>query len=144
MTWRGLLMRPHLTEKTLREARPVPWVMVGHLKRSKDEVSIELRVLEVATGNEMVAYFNSGKDPLFSPALGVAEDPATGSAAAAFAGFMATYAPHRHEQQWTISQGIEMGRPSTLHARVARRADGSTAVFVGGQAVRVSEGELWL
>ncbi len=81
---------------------------------------------------------------MFSPALGVAEDPATGSAAATFAGLMATLEPNRPEQQWTISQGIELGRPSILHARVARRADGSTAVFVGGQAVRVSEGTLWV
>jgi trans-2,3-dihydro-3-hydroxyanthranilate isomerase len=81
---------------------------------------------------------------MFSPALGVAEDPATGSAAAAFAGFMATLEPDRGEQQWTITQGVEMGRPSTLQARVARQLDGHTVVFVGGHAVRVSEGTLWL
>jgi trans-2,3-dihydro-3-hydroxyanthranilate isomerase len=81
---------------------------------------------------------------MFSPALGVAEDPATGAAAAAFAGFMATLEPNRSERQWTITQGVEMGRPSTLLARVARRADLSTAVFVGGHGVRVSEGTLWL
>ncbi len=81
---------------------------------------------------------------MFAPGLGIPEDPATGGAAAAFAGFMATLEPNRPAHSWTILQGVEMGRPSTLHARVARRADSTTAVFVGGQAVRVSEGELWL
>ena len=51
-----------LTEKTLRDARPAPWALVGHLKRSKGVVDIELRVLEVASGDEMVSYMNSGKD----------------------------------------------------------------------------------
>jgi trans-2,3-dihydro-3-hydroxyanthranilate isomerase len=81
---------------------------------------------------------------MFSPGLGVAEDPATGSAAAAFAAFMASLDPNRPDRQWTIQQGIEMGRPSTLYARSTRRADGSTGVFVGGHAVRVCDGELSL
>ncbi|MEX2282675.1 MAG: PhzF family phenazine biosynthesis protein [Gemmatimonadota bacterium] len=81
---------------------------------------------------------------MFSPALGVVEDPATGSAAAAFAAFMASLAPDRSEQHWTISQGIELGRPSTLHARFARGTDGKANIFVGGHAVRISEGTLWL
>ena len=81
---------------------------------------------------------------MFSPALGVAEDPATGSAAAAFAAFMASLEPNQPDREWTIQQGIEMGRPSTLYARSSRRAEGSTAVFVGGHAVRVCDGELTL
>ena len=81
---------------------------------------------------------------MFSPAFGIPEDPATGSAAAAFAAFMASLDPNAGDRKWTIQQGIEMGRPSTLYARSARRADGSTGVYVGGHAVRVSEGSLLL
>jgi trans-2,3-dihydro-3-hydroxyanthranilate isomerase len=81
---------------------------------------------------------------MFSPALGVAEDPAPGSAAAAFAAFMASLEPNQPDYHWTIQQGIEMGRPSTMYARSTRRADGSTAVFVGGHAVRLCDGELSL
>jgi trans-2,3-dihydro-3-hydroxyanthranilate isomerase len=80
---------------------------------------------------------------MFSPSFGIPEDPATGSAAAAFAAFMATLEPQQPTMQWTITQGIELGRPSTLHARMIRSAH-DTDVFVGGQAVRVSEGKLWL
>ncbi len=80
---------------------------------------------------------------MFAPALGIAEDPATGGAATALAALLAETDLTR-ERRWTISQGIEMGRPSTIKARAQRRADGSVAVFVGGHAVRMSQGELWL
>lgn len=81
---------------------------------------------------------------MFAPGLGVAEDPATGSAAAAFAGWVA--ARVREPQDGTlavsIEQGVEMGRPSALHVEVERRAGAIAAVRVGGAAVAVAEG--WL
>ncbi len=80
---------------------------------------------------------------MFAPALGIAEDPATGGAATALAALLAETDLTR-ERRWTISQGVEMGRPSSIKARAQRRADGSVAVFVGGHAVRMSQGELWL
>ncbi|MGH7460523.1 MAG: hypothetical protein ACREMA_05790 [Longimicrobiales bacterium] len=66
---------PRLTEKTLRNALPVAWAMVGHMKRTKGEVSIEMRLLEVATGDEMVSYYNSGKDAQAVANVGVAAAP---------------------------------------------------------------------
>lgn len=82
---------------------------------------------------------------MFAPDLGVAEDPATGGAAVAFAGAMALDALARGEQgvfAWALHQGVEMGRPSLLQAS-AFIADGKvTAVRVGGHAVRVSEGRI--
>jgi trans-2,3-dihydro-3-hydroxyanthranilate isomerase len=78
---------------------------------------------------------------MFVPGLGVAEDPATGSAAAALAGFLAGR-PGLAEgwHGWSIAQGIEMGRPSRIEAR-ALRQDGRVAeIRVGGQAVPVAEG----
>ncbi len=81
---------------------------------------------------------------MFAPTLGIPEDPATGGAVTALAAYFAELEPKRPARQWTVLQGVEMGRPSALRARIARRADGSTAVFVGGTAVRMSQGELWL
>lgn len=83
---------------------------------------------------------------MFAPGLGVAEDPATGSAAASFAGWVAAQVrkPQTCTLAVTLEQGIEMGRPSTLHLELDR-ADGSiTAVRVGGAAVMVAEGTLRL
>jgi trans-2,3-dihydro-3-hydroxyanthranilate isomerase len=78
---------------------------------------------------------------MFAPALGVMEDPATGAAAVAFAGYLAARDQARDGTlRWTIEQGFEMGRPSILVAE-ADKADGAViAVRVGGAAVLVSEG----
>lgn len=82
---------------------------------------------------------------MFAHGLGFDEDPATGSAAAAFA-----VVAHRFEQpddgehQLFIEQGHVMGRPSRITLRM-RVADGRLAgVAIGGQAVRVGEGTLRL
>lgn len=79
----------------------------------------------------------------FAPGLGIPEDPATGSAAAAAAGLLAASRQLRKgPMRWTIEQGVEMGRPSEL--RVALDLDGNeaSAVLVGGDAVVVGSGEL--
>lgn len=82
---------------------------------------------------------------MYAPDVGVAEDPATGSAAAACAGFLAGSRQwHQGPMRWVIEQGVEMGRPSEI--RVELEQDGSevTAVLVGGEAVVVGEGQLAL
>lgn len=80
---------------------------------------------------------------MFAQDFAITEDPATGSAAAAFAGYLARRSWHRDGTlRWTIEQGFEMGRPSILYLE-ADLADGTvTAVRVGGTAVRTSEGRL--
>jgi len=78
---------------------------------------------------------------MFAPGLGVPEDPATGSAAAAFAGLLATqggYADGDHAV--TIEQGFEMGRPSLMELTFTMRDGALAAAAVGGGAVVVTEG----
>ena len=78
---------------------------------------------------------------LFAPDHGVAEDPATGSAAAIFPGqIMAQEQLGDGNHSWRIEQGYEMGRPSKLdvHARVGGGA--VLSVRVGGHAVEVTRG----
>jgi trans-2,3-dihydro-3-hydroxyanthranilate isomerase len=78
---------------------------------------------------------------MFAPGLGVFEDPATGSAAAAFAGPLA--AGHRDGKHgFTIEQGYEMNRPSLIHLSLNIRGGALTGATVGGDAVLVSEGAL--
>ncbi len=79
----------------------------------------------------------------YAPGYGVAEDPATGSAAAAAAGLLAASRQLRKgAMRWVIEQGVEMGRPSEL--RVALDHDGAeaSAVLVGGNAVVIGEGQI--
>jgi trans-2,3-dihydro-3-hydroxyanthranilate isomerase len=79
---------------------------------------------------------------MFAPGIGVAEDPATGSAVAAFAGYLARRDPRRDGTlRWVIEQGFEMGRPSILEAEADVRGGSVTAVRVGGHSVLVSRGE---
>jgi trans-2,3-dihydro-3-hydroxyanthranilate isomerase len=80
------------------------------------------------------------KTRMFAPALGVVEDPATGSAAGPIALHLARHGQIAFGVKLTISQGEELGRPSTLHAQVdgdQRRCD---RIAVGGSAVLVARG----
>jgi trans-2,3-dihydro-3-hydroxyanthranilate isomerase len=80
---------------------------------------------------------------MFAPGVGVAEDPATGSAAAAFAGWIAKRSDLRDGTlRLTLHQGIEIGRPSELRLEIDRAHGATTAVRVGGAAVMVSQGML--
>jgi trans-2,3-dihydro-3-hydroxyanthranilate isomerase len=75
---------------------------------------------------------------MFAPSLGLGEDPATGSAAAALAGSFP--GPADGVRHLAITQGVEMGRPSLITATAARIAGRVTAISIGGGAVVVGEG----
>ena len=76
----------------------------------------------------------------FSPALGVSEDPATGSAAGPLAVHLATHGVIAWDTEIEIHQGVAMGRPSLLRARASGRAERIEQVLVGGGAVEVAQG----
>jgi trans-2,3-dihydro-3-hydroxyanthranilate isomerase len=81
------------------------------------------------------------KNRMFAPALGVAEDPATGSAAGPMAVHLARFDRIEYGSEIEIAQGVEIGRPSLLRARVEGSAERIEGVFVGGSAVIVARGE---
>jgi len=79
----------------------------------------------------------------FTHAVGIEEDPATGSAASALAGYLARREGVREgTARWRIEQGIELGRPSLIDVEADVRDSTVTAVRVGGSSVVVSEGHL--
>lgn len=80
---------------------------------------------------------------MFWPAAGVMEDPATGSAAAAFAGAVHTYdvLPDGLHKR-TIEQGFEMGRPSLVALSLMVARGKLEAVRIGGHSVRISDGTI--
>jgi trans-2,3-dihydro-3-hydroxyanthranilate isomerase len=78
---------------------------------------------------------------MFAPAIGVAEDPATGSAAGPLALHLARHGAIAYGQEIEISQGAEIGRPSRLYARVEGSAEQIERIEVGGAAVIVARGE---
>jgi len=76
------------------------------------------------------------KTRMFSPSLGVTEDPATGSAAGPLAVHLGRHGVVPYGTAIEIHQGAEIGRPSVLHAR----AHGPDTAEVGGSAVVVGRG----
>jgi trans-2,3-dihydro-3-hydroxyanthranilate isomerase len=83
----------------------------------------------------------SWKTRMFGPMLGMAEDPATGSAAGPIALHLARHGKIAFGDEIEISQGTEIGRPSTLFARADGTADAVERIEVGGSAVIVARGE---
>jgi trans-2,3-dihydro-3-hydroxyanthranilate isomerase len=82
------------------------------------------------------------KTRVFVPGKGVAEDPGTGSAAGSHATHLARHGRTRFGEEIIIEQGVEIGRPSRLYARVTGSADAVASVRVGGAAIVVGGGEL--
>ena len=100
------------------------------------------RELDVATfifTTETLAAGATAHGRMYAPWQGVAEDPATGSAC----GPLAVYLVEHGISDGTrivIEQGYEMGRPSTIYARVGRSGERITSVHVGGHCVRTGGG----
>ena len=78
---------------------------------------------------------------MFAPGLGISEDPATGSAAAALAGSLKP-PPSGAARTLVIAQGVEMGRPSRIETTTNFAGGKVERVSVGGGAVVVGEGRL--
>ncbi|WP_128291583.1 PhzF family phenazine biosynthesis protein [Afifella aestuarii] len=86
---------------------------------------------------------NQFRARMLAPSLGIAEDPATGSAAAAFAGQLLKFDQLPDgDHAVRIEQGFEMSRPSIIRLEVSVTRSTITAVRIGGAAVQVMEGVL--
>ena len=81
------------------------------------------------------------KTRMLSPQDGVGEDAATGSAAGPLACHLARHGVTPWGEQLEISQGAEIGRPSTLYATAWGSGETIERVEVGGTAVIVARGE---
>jgi trans-2,3-dihydro-3-hydroxyanthranilate isomerase len=92
----------------------------------------------------IVCFAGTGRDwksRMFSPAAGVTEDAATGSAAGPLACHLCRYGLIEPGAEIEIRQGREIGRPSVLHATVHGYPDRIDRVDVSGGAVIVGRGE---
>ena len=78
---------------------------------------------------------------MFAPSFGILEDPATGSAVAAFAGYLAASGAYRDGTHVIrIEQGYEMGRASLLELTINLSGGKLTGASIAGDAVVVMEG----
>lgn len=127
----------------------IPVVNADALARAKpreESQSLELGATEiyVYTRGEREAPY-AFRARMFAPQIGIVEDPATGAAAAAFAGALARF--EDLPEGWhtlPILQGVEMGRPSLIGLDVHIENGALAGARIAGKAVKVSEGVLYV
>ena len=133
----------------------VPYLFVPLRDRdavARSRVNLEAweRALAGTWAPEILLFAREGERPgsdlhgrMYAPGFGIAEDPATGSAAAALAGYLARRDPRRDGTlRWRLEQGFEMKRPSILDISADVANGEITAVRVGGASVIVCEGTM--
>ncbi|GGE42731.1 phenazine biosynthesis protein PhzF [Agaricicola taiwanensis] len=127
----------------------VPLSDLDAVARARPDMSRWNNVFDAAAP-EIYVYTKGGREEgasyharMFAPSMGIAEDPATGAAAAGFAGVVqATERPGDGEHTYVIEQGYEMGRPSRIVLSLIIENRALTAATIGGHAVVVASGEL--
>jgi trans-2,3-dihydro-3-hydroxyanthranilate isomerase len=138
----------------------VPFVFVPVASRALvDAASPDLGAFNAlceAAGVDNHAMFVFSREPgpdgatvysrMFAPGLGVFEDPATGAASGPLGCYLVRHGVVPPERAGTILslQGVKMGRPSRVHVAIGLDGGEITRVQVGGEAVLVGEGELFL
>jgi trans-2,3-dihydro-3-hydroxyanthranilate isomerase len=139
----------------------VPFVFVPLVsRRAVDSVSVERNALarsyrDAGIEEELGVFVfttdrggSAGDEHVYSrmlaPGLGVAEDPATGSASGPLGCYMVRHGMVRAAAATGILslQGVAMRRPSRIHISIDSVAGEITRVRVGGQAVIVGRGDL--
>jgi trans-2,3-dihydro-3-hydroxyanthranilate isomerase len=129
----------------LKKPEMLSWVKVDTLKWEQALRHYWAPEMFVFSTEDWSKIFEGGhiRARMFAPGLGIGEDPATGSAAAALAGFLALRSETRDGTvKWTVDQGVEMGRPSRLELEVDLKRGQLEAIRVGGASVLVSSGTL--
>jgi trans-2,3-dihydro-3-hydroxyanthranilate isomerase len=129
----------------IKKPEMLSWVKVDPLKWEQALRDYWAPEMFVFSTDDWSHIFEGGhiRARMFAPGIGVGEDPATGSACAALAGFLALRSETRDGVvHWTVDQGVEMGRPSRLELDVDLKRGQLGAIRVGGCSVMVSSGTL--
>jgi trans-2,3-dihydro-3-hydroxyanthranilate isomerase len=127
--------------------------VVGAVASSASFVKLAERLAAVGETDDLIDAVNlysvAGAAPrldvharVFVPGVGVPEDPATGSAAAGLGMVLVATGLLPEGGSYAITQGVEMGRPSSLAGRVEASAGTATLCHVAGQVQPVASGEI--
>lgn len=131
----------------------VPFIIVplkthSALKRSKVNKDKYFELISNTQATEILIFcpetYSADNDlsvRVFADALGIPEDPATGSANGCLAGYLVKYSYFGEQPiNLRVEQGYEIGRPSLLLLKAQKNAD-SIEVNVGGKVIMVAKGE---
>ena len=125
----------------------VPVVSLGALARVQVALPELSRLLHGDHRAVLVFTLNAPESDvrarMLGAALGVSEDPATGSAHGPLGAYLAAHTNilQGDEAEFVSHQGVEMGRKSELFVRL-KRVETGIEVLVGGTAVKIGEGQL--
>jgi trans-2,3-dihydro-3-hydroxyanthranilate isomerase len=111
------------------------------------QVRPDLRALALFRNIAMNCFAGEGthwRMRMFSPAYGVNEDAATGSAASPLALHLARHGILPFGEEIQILQGVEIGRPSAMYAKVEGTPGRVEKAEVWGAAVVVGRGTLYI
>ncbi len=144
---------PHRPEVWRCGAPPVLLVPIRTLEALADArisqtawetLETSLGVMGAYLFTDLEASPNPGfRSRFFAPALAIPEDPASGGAVAALAGYLGDRMDSKVRwSEWIIRQGVEMGRPSRIILRVRMEGGEVSSVRLRGSAARVGEGVL--
>jgi len=117
---------------------------VGLLRPDMGELAALGSIAVTVTARLVASDSGRWKTRVFAPGEGIPEDPATGAAAGPTALHLARHGRIAFGDTIVIEQGAEVGRPSTLHARVFGSGELLERVEVGGYAVVIGRGEITL
>jgi trans-2,3-dihydro-3-hydroxyanthranilate isomerase len=128
----------------------VPLKSLDAVRRAKPDLARMAAMVAVSAHRAIFAFCQETAEPghqfharMFAPSYGVVEDPATGSAAAAFASVVARFGGLSDGAHTiAIEQGYEMGRASLIGLTVNLAAGALAAVSIGGDATVVAEGTI--
>ena len=156
-----------LDENALADGLPVQWVSCGvpylliplSSRAAVDAVALDRRALvdcyRAAGLDEVPVYVfaperasagETAYSRMLAPGFGIAEDPATGSAAGPLGSYLVEYGVVNGAaaQSMVSLQGVAMGRRSRIHIAIDGVSGAISRVGVGGRAVLVGRGELAL
>lgn len=127
----------------------VPVTSLAALKNAKVNLEPYWQLIETTNAREILVFSSEPYSPenqmsarMFAPALGIPEDPATGSANGCLAGYLVQYSYFEKDQiDIKVEQGYEINRPSILNLRAQKVGD-TIEVMVGGKVVQVAKGKL--
>jgi trans-2,3-dihydro-3-hydroxyanthranilate isomerase len=116
----------------------VPLASVEAVRRARVHHDAWARHLRGTWASEPLVF------ALVVPGLSVPEDPATGSANACLAAYLAARTPRDGTLRWRVAQGIELGRPSRLELEAQKAGSLVTSIRVAGASVIIAEGTIRL
>ena len=126
----------------------VPLHNMDALRRIKVDTELALDLANRYAASELYTFVYEEAEQhvyarMFAPAMGITEDPATGAAATALAGYLGMRSAEKTTRfNWTVTQGVEMGRPSRLDVEADKQDGQMVAIRVGGASVMVMEGTI--